>query len=108
MSPTYVGDSDRMHTQARLALALKYVLAPNTFYVASSDNRDQRVDPTRRRPPAHYQSGEPCIACMHLSGFEGTGTQHPVVRATIVENPRRSYLAIGDSVPLSATATCVY
>jgi len=56
---------------------------------ASPDNRDQRVDATRRRSSAPRQSEESRIARVHLPWFGGTGAQH-VVDSTI-DRFRRHY-----------------
>ena len=73
-------------------------------YVAP-DNRDRRVDATRRRPPDPRQSEEPRIARMRLSGFGRTGTQYIMVRATVVGDSRQEYPTTWHTVPSSATTT---
>jgi hypothetical protein len=51
-----------------------------------SGNRDQRADPARCGPPVRRVS----YHSRALSGFEGTGTQNPMLRATAAEDSSQS------------------
>ena len=66
---------------------------------ASPNNRDQRVDAARRRPPTPRRFKESCIARVHLSGLGRTGTQHIVVRAMVVGETNQKHPTTGDVGP---------
>ena len=59
-------------------LGLRSIGACNP-HLCPPDNRDQRVDPTHRRPPAPRWQIGPRIPYVCLSGLGGASTWHPVV-----------------------------